>query len=277
MGLAPGTIWHMSGGRVYADKPKNTTTSAPSPVSRPRSQFAPERRGWDPSRDEAKPRARDSVIDRSGSGVPHFDLTKISIRRPDGAPSGSVARGSLASVLAPGEEQSDTAPGFPRERIPAPPVPVQAKLDVGAVDDPLEKEADRVADRVMRMPALASATGEPTAAPVGETLRRECSGCHEEEKIHRKLGGASVAAMAAPPIVHDVLRSPGKPVDASIRMFMEPRFGRDFRDVRVHAGPREAEANADVPTSRHLRADRSWCDNARSGSADRTFSARAAG
>jgi hypothetical protein len=37
-----------------------------------------------------------------------------------------------------------------------------------------------------------------------------------------------------PPIVHDVLRSSGQPLDAGTRAFMEPRFGHDFSRVRVH-------------------------------------------
>ena len=37
-----------------------------------------------------------------------------------------------------------------------------------------------------------------------------------------------------PPIVHEVLRSPGQPLDAATRAFMEPRFGHDFHHVRVH-------------------------------------------
>ncbi len=39
----------------------------------------------------------------------------------------------------------------------------------------------------------------------------------------------------APPVVHQVLRSPGQPLDASTRAFMEPRFGHDFGQVQVHA------------------------------------------
>jgi hypothetical protein len=38
-----------------------------------------------------------------------------------------------------------------------------------------------------------------------------------------------------PPIVHDVLRSPGQPLDAETLAFMEPRFGHDFSSVRVHS------------------------------------------
>jgi hypothetical protein len=45
-----------------------------------------------------------------------------------------------------------------------------------------------------------------------------------------------------PPIVHDVLRSPGQPLDATTRAFMEPRFGHDFSQVRVHADTRAAES-----------------------------------
>jgi hypothetical protein len=45
-----------------------------------------------------------------------------------------------------------------------------------------------------------------------------------------------------PPIVHDVLRSPGQPLDAGAREFMEPRFGHDFSRVRVHTDARAAES-----------------------------------
>lgn len=38
-----------------------------------------------------------------------------------------------------------------------------------------------------------------------------------------------------PPIVHDVLRSPGTPLDTVTRAFMEPRFGHDFSRVRINA------------------------------------------
>jgi Domain of unknown function (DUF4157) len=45
-----------------------------------------------------------------------------------------------------------------------------------------------------------------------------------------------------PPIVHEVLRSPGEPLDAETRAFMEPRFGHDFSRVRIHADGRAAES-----------------------------------
>jgi hypothetical protein len=45
-----------------------------------------------------------------------------------------------------------------------------------------------------------------------------------------------------PPIVHEILRSPGEPLDAVTRAFMEPRFGYNFRDVRIHTDARAAES-----------------------------------
>jgi hypothetical protein len=45
-----------------------------------------------------------------------------------------------------------------------------------------------------------------------------------------------------PPIVDEVLCSPGQPLDAETRAFMEPRFGRDFSHVRVHTDLRAEES-----------------------------------
>lgn len=47
---------------------------------------------------------------------------------------------------------------------------------------------------------------------------------------------------AVPPIVHEVLRSAGQPLDPAIRAFFEPRFGHDFGTVRVHTDARAAES-----------------------------------
>ena len=45
-----------------------------------------------------------------------------------------------------------------------------------------------------------------------------------------------------PPVVREVLISPGLPLDMATRTFMEPRFGHDFGKVRVHADDRAAES-----------------------------------
>lgn len=48
--------------------------------------------------------------------------------------------------------------------------------------------------------------------------------------------------VSVPPIVHEVLRSPGQPLDSATRAFMEPRFGHEFSRVRVHTDSQAAES-----------------------------------
>jgi hypothetical protein len=47
---------------------------------------------------------------------------------------------------------------------------------------------------------------------------------------------------AVPPVVHDVLRSPGQPLDLATSAFFEPRFAHDFSQVRVHTDTKAAES-----------------------------------
>ncbi|HLH73800.1 MAG TPA: DUF4157 domain-containing protein, partial [Chloroflexota bacterium] len=72
----------------------------------------------------------------------------------------------------------------------------------------------------------------------------ECAACRAM-RLARRPDVSSGAADAIPPMVHDVLRSPGRPLDTASRAFFEPRFGRDFSRVRVHAdAPAAASARA---------------------------------
>lgn len=73
---------------------------------------------------------------------------------------------------------------------------------------------------------------------------------HPEEKSSeagglfrsRRPWAGAVAASEVPPVVREVLRSPGQPLDAGNRAFMEPRFGHDFSQVRIHADARAADS-----------------------------------
>jgi hypothetical protein len=53
-------------------------------------------------------------------------------------------------------------------------------------------------------------------------------------------GGASQQEVAVPPIVQEVLHSPGQPLDPATRGLMESHFGYDFSQVRVHTDVRAA-------------------------------------
>jgi hypothetical protein len=131
-------------------------------------------------------------------------------------------------------------------RLSASPPRIQPKLEIGAVDDPLEREANAVADAVMRMPDPALAV---SAAPA--QVSRKCAECEEEDKKLQMKPAAvpQAAGVDAPPIVEEVLRGLGQPLDAGTRAFFEPRFGCDFSGVRVHADDRAAEAARSIGAS----------------------------
>ena len=89
------------------------------------------------------------------------------------------------------------------------------EIEVGRTDDPQEREADRVAERTIRM----SPSGPPAGTP-------------------RATAGQGQGV--APPIVQEVLGSPGTPLDGTTRSFFEPRLGSDLSGVRVHQGAKAA-------------------------------------
>ena len=68
----------------------------------------------------------------------------------------------------------------------------------------------------------------------------ECDECRKKRRtLQRKAAGSQADPAVAPPIVHDVLRSPGRQLESATRDFMEPRFGHDFSHVRVNTDMRK--------------------------------------
>src|SRR6185436_9127160 len=109
-------------------------------------------------------------------------------------------------------------------------LPIQRKLSVGAPDDPLEHQADAMADTVMRM-------AEPNF------IQRKCAHCEEEEKAQRKplssfiqrkesSGGMTVTNDVSNQIYSS--KGNGGRMDTNTRSFMESRFGADFSSVNIH-------------------------------------------
>jgi hypothetical protein len=92
-----------------------------------------------------------------------------------------------------------------------------------------EREADRVARRVMRTSELElSDSSRPLRTP--EPPRT----------------GSTVDGGRLPPIVDDVVSSPGIALEAAARTFLEPRFGHDLGRIRIHADPLAARSAAAV-------------------------------
>jgi len=60
--------------------------------------------------------------------------------------------------------------------------------------------------------------------------------------VQRKEAPGAHAIAGVPPIVQDALQSSGQPLDTATRAYMEPRFGMDFSQVRVHTDAKAAES-----------------------------------
>jgi len=125
---------------------------------------------------------------------------------------------------------------------------VQAKLRISQPGDIHEQEADRVAEEVMRMPkpgaapgALITSASQETQTPAGTYPCRECGG--ERRTIPRKGSVPSSSVTSLPPMVLDVLNTPGQPLDPSSRAFFEPRLGMSLHNVRIHADRKAGEAS----------------------------------
>ena len=156
----------------------------------------------------------------------------------------------------------------------------QPKLTVGAPDDPYEKEADAVADKVMRMPEQNFVQRKCTACEkegkiqrkVEEDelsvqaklinghsfIQRKCTECEKEEKIHlkplaesitpfiqAKSDGESSASESLSSSIQNS-RGNGSSLDSNTQSFMESRFGADFNSVKIHTGGESVQMNREL-------------------------------
>jgi hypothetical protein len=127
--------------------------------------------------------------------------------------------------------------------------PVQAKLTIGQPNDRYEQEADRVAEQVMSMPDTA--------------VQRQVDGIEETEAEETEAVQTKPLADTITPMVQrqpkrskkpnknhlnlehqlNSTKGQGSPLAKDVRSFMEPRFGVDFSQVRVHTGGQAAQMN----------------------------------
>lgn len=98
----------------------------------------------------------------------------------------------------------------------------QAKLAVNTPGDAYEQEADRVAEQVTQ----------------GETSGQNPGIGHTAEELQTKASPHDALVASDLDAGVQALQGSGQPLDAATRSFMEPRFGHDFSQVRIHADTR---------------------------------------
>lgn len=148
---------------------------------------------------------------------------------------------------------------------------IQSKLMVGPADDRYEQEADRVAQQVMakdkggsqpvqRQEEEEEVQTKPLAASITHLQRQEdeeevqtkpIQRQEDEEEIQTKpsLQRSSEEGFEADREIERRLeanRGSGSPLPTETRAFMEPRFGADFSEVRVHTGGEAAQLSRAV-------------------------------
>jgi hypothetical protein len=126
---------------------------------------------------------------------------------------------------------------------------IQAKLAISQPGDIYEQEADRVAEHVMRMsePAVQRACAPCSA---GGAPCPKCSAEKKEELVQRKTEQSSNNKTEGIPDNFLQNLGPGQPLDKATRSFFEPRFRRDFSQVRLN----NDEAANQTVTRLHARA-----------------------
>jgi hypothetical protein len=143
---------------------------------------------------------------------------------------------------------------------------VQPKLSIGAVNDPLEHEADAMADKVMRMPEqnfvqrkCAHCEEEERAQrkPIESFIQKKCAHCEEEEKAQRKPLASFIqkkqSSINNSVVVSDSVsnqiqstKGGGNVMPGTTKTFMESRFGADFSNVKIHTGSYATQLSKDL-------------------------------
>jgi hypothetical protein len=124
---------------------------------------------------------------------------------------------------------SELLPDLPKKPTAKKPA-LQRKVRLGPPGDHLEREADAVAEQVMRMPQATPLAASDGAARPG--MQRDSA--------------PGAAATPDTSLAARVAGQDGAPLGAGARSFFEARMGHDLSGVRVHTGPDAAAAARSV-------------------------------
>lgn len=109
---------------------------------------------------------------------------------------------------------------FCRIPVPSPAAgAIQTKLVINQPGDEYKREADRISRQVMRMPESSS---RDVFGRSHSDFQARQSWQGNEHLQAKPAGSGGGVQLEAPPIVHEVHRSPGQPLDAAGSALMEP-------------------------------------------------------
>ncbi len=114
---------------------------------------------------------------------------------------------------------------------------LQAKLKMGRPGDSYEREADQAADSVVNG-GVATTLAPSTArdSPDFQPMCRECTQELDESDVQAKEEPGATPGLSGGLVQQVRSLRGGQPLSKDQRSYYEPRFGRDFSQVRVHVG-----------------------------------------
>jgi hypothetical protein len=179
---------------------------------------------------EKQNHSRNALLNIGGSAQP----TATHLRRLHRTIGNQAVKRLLQAETEPLEANPDSAATNPFEHAS----PIQRKAIVSSPGDSFEREAEDVADGVLRM-------GEESEGCAPARIQRQPARNEDGKKIttrtwlvpstHAHPSAGAEAAMRA--VGHG-----GAPLSRDARSYFEPRFGCDFSNVRVHSDGKAAQA-----------------------------------
>ncbi|MCW3110298.1 MAG: hypothetical protein JWQ09_4804, partial [Segetibacter sp.] len=119
---------------------------------------------------------------------------------------------------------------------------IQPKLTINEPNDAYEREADSVADQVMRMKDTES-INETFFKPALSSVHRKCE--QEDTEVHRKENNEEPAVGASTETYINSL-SGGRSLNENEKNFFEPRIGYDFSNVKLHTDSAANQSAKDI-------------------------------
>jgi hypothetical protein len=108
--------------------------------------------------------------------------------------------------------------------------------------DDMSAQCRKVVPPNFRFTPLSSGLFQRTCACGNHTMAGgECEECKKRQTLQRAClprGRGTKGEGDVPPIIHEVLRSPGQPLDPATCTLMEPGLGHDFSGVPLHTDAR---------------------------------------
>ncbi len=119
---------------------------------------------------------------------------------------------------------------------------IQTRPKIGPVDDVYEREADRIADRVLNM--------SDSSIPIEQDQTSAIEG------LQRVRTGSNRISESSPDIQLNL--SGGRPLSPATRRFMEPRFGADFGHVRLHTNQQAQQTASQIQARAFTYSNHIW-------------------